>query len=250
MSKIIRTLIIDDNPDQRKILKPYLQLYPEMRIVGEAEDARKARQMIEQLYPDVIFVDIELPGISGIDLVKRITRQPYHPLIVFFRSCPQYAVEGYEIDAIDYLVKPLRPERLKKTIEKIKHALDGVWMVHEPPRAERDYLQYLSIMFNDHSKVVNVDDIVYFSVAEGTVFAHLRKFSGPIRYRSIKKLESELDPKKFIRIHRKYLINVIHIKEIVNWFKHTYHIIMNDDKESELPLSRRGTKELRKVVRW
>jgi|Deesub1362B_J571_1020462.scaffolds.fasta_scaffold02537_2 two-component system LytT family response regulator/two-component system response regulator LytT len=247
--KVIRAVIAEDDPDQRRILKYLLKQFPEFKIIAEAGNGKKAFDQIRKLYPDVAFVDIEMPGMNGIELAKKIKNLEYTPLFVFFTVFPEYAVDGFEVDAVDYLVKPVQPERFKKTVEKIKRTLD---IGGEPakPKEEKEYLRFISVIVNDHSRVVALGDVVYFSVKEGTVFAHLRQFVGPIRYRSIRQLEVELDPKQFVRIHRKYLINVNKIKEIVPWFKGTYQVLMADTQESQLPMSRRGMRELRRLVRW
>jgi len=249
MGKIIRAILADDDADQRKILKYYLKKYPEIKIVSEVSEGDRVLQHVKRFYPDVLFLDVELPGKSGIEVARQLSREDFHPLIVFFTSYPQYAVEGFEVEAVDYLVKPVEPARLEKAIQRIMAELaDHIPAASAPQPIET--LQFLSIMFNDHARVVSVDDIVFFSVESGTVYVHLKKFSGPLRYRSIKRLEAELDPKRFVRVHRKYLVNVAHVREIVNWFKHSYHIIMDDEKQTELPLSRRGARELRKLIRW
>ncbi len=249
MARIIRAIIADDDEDQRKILSYYLKRHPNIRVVGEASDGKRALSQIKKYYPDVVFLDVELPQMNGIEVARKLAEEDYRPLVVFFTSYPQYAVEGFEVDAVDYLVKPLKPERLKKALNKVMAEL----MDHEKAPAlpqKQEYLQFLTLQFTDHSLVVAVDDIVYFSVEAGTVYAHLKKKKGPLRYRSIKTLEKDLDPGKFVRVHRKYLVNVAHVREIVNWFKNAYHIILDDEQRTELPLSRRGARDLRRLIKW
>ncbi len=249
MKNIVRVMIAEDNEDQRKILKYYLRSHPEFKIVAELDNGKKVLKMIEKLYPDVVFLDIDLPGINGIEVVKALQKREYSPLVVFFTSYPQYAVQGFEYDALDYLVKPVTQERLDKTIEKINEKL------HESKplmisKAKKDHLQYLTIQIDKHSYVVNVNEIIYISVQDGTVFIKLKNNMGTVKYRSIKKLESDLNPRQFVRVHRKYLVNVDKIEEIVGWFKNSYRLVMKNTRNTEIQLSRRGAKALRDIVRW
>jgi two-component system, LytTR family, response regulator LytT len=227
-----------------------LKNFKEFKIIAESDNGKKALKQIKQLYPDVIFVDIDLPGLNGIDLVKSLQQFDYTPMVVFFTSYPQYAVQGFEFNALDYLVKPISQDRLAKTIEKIKKNFEETKPNIAPVSKPKEYLQYLTIQINKHSYVVNVNDIVYISVQEGTVLIKLKNNLGTVRYRSIKQLESELDPRQFVRAHRKYLVNVEKIEEIIGWFKNSYRLKMKNDNGIEIQLSRRGARALRHVVRW
>jgi len=250
MRNIIRVIIAEDNADQRQILKYFFQRYPELKVIAEAESGKEALKQIQQLFPDVVFLDIDLPEMNGIDLVKVIQKKEYSPHFVFFTSYPQYAVEGYEVDALDYLVKPINPERLDKTIKKILQVVTPAASSLEQPAKEQENLRYLTIQINKHSYVVNVDEIIFIYVEAGVVYVQLQGVTGIVRYRSIKQMETELDLSRFVRVHRKYLINIDKIKEIVGWFKSSYSLIMKDKNETEILLSRRGAKSLRQVVRW
>lgn len=250
MKRVVRVAIAEDSDDQRKILKYYLNNFKDFKVIAEADDGKKALKQIKQVYPDVIFVDIDLPGLNGIDLVKALRKNDFTPMVVFFTSYPQYAVQGFEFDALDYLVKPISQDRLEKTINKIKKNFEEKQPIIAPVSKPKEYLQYLTIQINKHSYVVNVNDIIYISVQEGTVLIKLKNNLGTVRYRSIKQLESELNPRKFVRVHRKYLVNVDKIEEIIGWFKNSYRLKMKNESEVEIQLSRRGARALRHVVRW
>ena len=248
MKKVTRIFIAEKSEKKRKFLKSFLKKYEEFKVISEAEDGKRALKLIKQIYPDVLFVNTDLPGLNGIDLVKSLKKNDYLPLVIFFSANSQHAVEGFEIEALDYLVDPINPERLNKTIKKIKSTLS----ITKPAAVAdkmREYLQYLTIQVNKHSYVVKVSDIIYISVDEGTVSVKLRTVTGTVKFRSLKQLESELDGRHFVRVHRKYLVNVDKIEEIVGWFKKSYSIIMKNNRDTEIQLSRRGFRALRHIVR-
>ena len=250
MKNIVRIIIAEDNEDQRQILKYFFQRYSEFKVIAEADTGKKAFKQIQNLLPDVVFLDIDLPDMNGIDLVKAIRQKGYSPHFVFFTSYPQYAVESYEVDVLDYLVKPVNPERLAKTVKKIHQVLTPEKPIQVSQPKEREYIKYLTIQINKHSYVVNVNEIVFIYVDAGVVYIQLQGMNGMVKYRSIKQLETELDLRRFIRVHRKYLVNIDKIKEIVGWFKSSYRLVMKDKSETEILVSRRGAKALRQVVRW
>jgi len=249
---IIRTLIVDDDPDQIKILKYFLRRYSEVKIIGEARTGEEAIHLITQYYPDLVFLDIELPDINGIRVVREITSKDYEPLFIFVTSFPQYAVEGFDLEVLDYLVKPVQPERLEKALSRVQAKLQEMFPGRAGPgRAGLPrYLSFVSVKVNQTTHLVPANEIVFVSWEDSTVVVHTARGSGLTKFRSLDQLEALLDPQMFVRVHRRYLVNVNKIKEIVPWFKGTFALIMRNEKQTQILMSRRGAQKLRRHVRW
>jgi DNA-binding LytR/AlgR family response regulator len=225
MQMIIKVVVIDDNKDQRTILNYFIQKYPEFKIISEFEHGTKAFEAIKQLKPDVIFVDIDLPGMNGIEIVKTLKKKKYQPLIIFYTSYPQYAVVGFDEEAIDYLVKPITEERLKKSLTRIRKFMK---MKQEKP--SEDYVQQISYYIDKHPFSTNVDDIIFLHIHCKKIYICLVDNLRYIRYRSLKKIEYLLNPQKFIRVNRQYIINKDKIKKRFTDNNRTLWLIMKNLK--------------------
>lgn len=213
--KQIRAIIADDEETLRTHLKKKLvSLWPELAVVGEARDGATALQLITEKKPDIAFLDIKMPGLSGIDVAKRIAGIC---AIVFVTAFDQYAVEAFESQAIDYLLKPVSDDRLEKTVQRLKEHLtqapansDTSAMLERLSRAMQrhssEYLQWVKAQHKDGIRLIPVNDIFFFKATDK--YTTLRTKEGEFLIRkTIKELEEALDPDHFWRVHRAALVN-------------------------------------------
>jgi DNA-binding LytR/AlgR family response regulator len=243
MENKIRAIIIDDDPDQRTILKYYLNQNPDVNITCEYDHGQKAYKKISKQNPDVLFVDIDLPGMNGIELARTIKQKPNPPLIVFYTSYPQYAVIGFEEDAVDYLVKPVSKERVDKSLERIKKMLRIKKYI-----SNLDYTQYLTYLEGDRSFVTNVDDIIFLVIKNRRIYLSLMEHLKPIKISSLKKTEEQLEPTKFLRVNRQYIVNLNKIEELSKDKNNHHWLLMKDGDKTQIRVSRKKIKPLRQLL--
>ncbi|WP_431161516.1 LytR/AlgR family response regulator transcription factor [Flagellimonas beolgyonensis] len=205
------TLIIDDERLAREEVRRALAGYPEFEIVGEANNVDKAMELIEACQPDIIFLDIHMPGKSGFDLLEELTTVPE---VVFTTAYDQYAVQAFEVNALDYLVKPLREERFAKTMEKVKLGLQK-----RDEEKEKPLDIHQKIFIKDGEKVffVPLTEVRLIESMENYARLYFRKEKAMIK-RSLNQLEEKLDAAVFFRANRSQIINTEYIKEIHPYF--------------------------------
>jgi two-component system LytT family response regulator len=247
MNKIWTALIIDDEEPARRRLDRLLKPYDTIAIAGEAVNGRDGIEKIEKLLPDLIFLDIEMPVFNGFEMLSCLKHQPK---VVFVTAYDQYAVKAFEEDSIDYLLKPVEPERLEKTIKKLQ----------QPMHPRPDYSQLealikqlnvkkeigtLTVKIGDKILLIRLDDIVFIDADEKYVFLHTANGKSHLTDFTINGLEEKL-PAAFVRIHRSYIINRDHIKEIRKGFNGSFVFVMNDKENTRLASSRSNNETLRK----
>jgi two-component system LytT family response regulator len=213
------TLIIDDERLAREEVRRALENFPEFTIVGEANNVEVAKTLIEKEQPDIIFLDIHMPGKSGFDLLEELGTVPE---VVFTTAYDQYAVQAFEVNALDYLVKPLREERFAKTIEKVKL---------EFKKQEEEQ----KVPLTSHQKIFIKDgEKVYFiALSEISLMESMDNYARlyfgnekPMIKRSLNQLEKRLDPKIFFRANRSQIINTEYIKEIQPYFNNKLRLVL------------------------
>lgn len=208
----MRTIIVDDERLAREELKSLLSKYGEIEIIGEYKNAIEARAAIEQEKPELVFMDIQMPGESGLELLKSIANPPR---TIFVTAYDEYATKAFEVNAYDYLMKPIDPERLDEVYSRLMEenrtpdsvANAAVLSTGDP------------ILVRDGDKVwfIKVDEIRYFESEGNYVKVHFDKFK-PLILRSLNSLEERLDDKLFFRVNRKFIVNLNHVVSIENWF--------------------------------
>jgi len=229
----MRTIIVDDERLAREELKSLLANYSEIEIVGEYKNAQEARVAIETDKPDLVFMDIQMPGESGLELLRSIANPPR---TIFVTAFDEYATKAFEVNAYDYLMKPVDPERLdevyKRLIEENKI----------PISVENSSTLKLgdSILVRDGDKVwfIKIDQVRYFESEGNYVKVHFDKFR-PLILRSLNSLEDRLDDKLFFRVNRKFIVNLNHIVSIENWFNGGLQVELSCGAKIEI--SRRQT---------
>jgi two-component system response regulator LytT len=257
----INTIIVDDERPARDELAYLLKGFPELSVIAQGKNGLEAVALIKEHDPDLVFLDVQMPGLDGVGVIKKlIERRVKVPQIVFATAFDHYAVNAFELNAADYVLKPFDKTRIAKAIQRVKRMLDAnispvdrletlVGQLGGTSPAPVRSAQPAKLLVNSQSRMilVNADDLIYASIQDGIITIYARDVEGTSNFRTIEELAAVLDPAVFWRPHRSYLINIDHIKEVVPWFKSSYTLKMNDKRESEIPVSRAQTKRLREL---
>jgi two-component system response regulator LytT len=256
----INTVIVDDERPARDELAFLLKSFPEVSIVAQGKNGLEALTLIREHGPDLVFLDVEMPGLDGLGVVKRLMdRGVEMPQIVFATAYDHYAVKAFEVNAVDYILKPFDKNRLAKAVQRVKRMVEE--RVSQVERLETlvDKLgataqrpqsnQPAKLLVKSQSRMllIDADDMIYASIQDGAITVFARTAEGVSNYRTVEELMEALDPGVFWRPHRSYLVNINHIKEVVPWFKSSYMLKMDDKRASEIPVSRAQTKRLREL---
>lgn len=251
----IRCIIVDDEQPARDELRYLLSSFTDIEIIGDVDSGGKALSLIEKTSPDLVFLDIQMPGRTGFDIVQTLSHKDQMPLFVFVTAYDNYAVEAFEKSASDYLLKPLSEKRLALTIERVRR------QVREESRETiQDKLQELLVQMagpkevlrvpvekNGRMQLLSPEEIVYFSYESGRILVHTAREEYPLYSKStMDKLADHLAGSSFFRAHRGVLVNLDCIHEFSPWFNGKYNLIMSDDKGTELVVSRTRVKEFKK----
>jgi len=246
----LRTLIIDDEELARKRLRKMLQGFEsELEVIGEAGNGKEAVEKIEAAHPDVIFLDIQMPGYDGFEVVRRLHVKPF---IIFVTAFDEYALRAFEENSVDYLLKPIDRKRLDMAVEKLRR-LFNVPKTPSNDNIERLLSQLaaapmkrLQVKSGDKILLINVDDIVYFEAKDKYTFLHTFDHQHIIDF-TLADLEGRLDKTNFIRIHRSNIINLKYIHELVKWFGGKYKVRLKDKNQTELLVSRGYVDQIQKL---
>ncbi len=237
----LRAMIIDDEELARKRLRKMLKKYEEeVEIIGEARNGEEAVERINSARPDVIFLDVQMPGFDGFEVVRRLKSKPH---IVFATAYDEFALKAFEENTVDYLLKPIEERRLDKAIDKLRQLFDA-HQLHLDRNVERLLarlasapLKRLQVKVGDRIVLVECEDIVYFEARDKYTYMHTAD-QEYILDLTLAELESKLEAADFVRIHRSAIINVKHILELVKWFGGKYKVKLKDGNKTELIVSR------------
>jgi two-component system LytT family response regulator/two-component system response regulator LytT len=250
-------LIVDDEQPARDELGFLLKGFPDVEVVGQGKNGVEAVNLIRELNPQVAFLDVQMPGLDGFGVIKKLLEKKVRlPYFVFATAYDHYAVQAFEVNALDYLLKPIAKPRLEKAIARLRGMIETtasardkldrlVQMMQERPVAQKNKLVVKS---QGRLFLVDAEEIIFASIEEGVISIFTRDLEGISNFRTVEELQSNLDPKLFWRVHRSYLVNVNHIKEVVPWFKSSYQLKMQDRKQTEIPVSRAQTRKLRELL--
>ena len=249
----IRALVIDDEPLARQMIREMLEGDSEVEIIGECANGREAVTAIRELAPDLIFLDIQMPELGGFEVLESLKGNSI-PYIIFATAYDQYAVRAFEVHALDYLLKPFDRERFETAWKRAKSLIrddrlnqreQHILALLEELKVGPRYLQRLVVKTEGRVFFLDVDDI-HCIEAEGN---YVRVYNGQKTYllrETISGLESQLDPKKFLRIHRSSIVRIDKIKELQPWFHGEYHVVLENGKQ--LTLSRNYRSNLQEAV--
>jgi two-component system LytT family response regulator len=250
MDKKITVIIIDDESLARQIIRKFLSNHSEIEILAECSNGFEGVKKINELKPDLIFLDIQMPKLTGFEMLDLIDNPP---IIIFTTAYDQYAISAFEVNAVDYLLKPFSSERFEEALQKTKHLLNNRMkqsdIVKELIRHNQETVEYLErIVIKDGSKIhiVPLDSIKYFEAQDDYVMVHSSE-GNLLKQKTMKYFEEHLPPEDFVRIHRSYIIPVTRIKKIELVEKETYKVILDDG--TGLPVSKSGYDKLKTVFK-
>ncbi|MGG2064908.1 MULTISPECIES: LytR/AlgR family response regulator transcription factor [unclassified Bacillus (in: firmicutes)] len=245
---MLKILVVDDEMLARDELKYLLYRTKEVDIIDEADSVEEALEKLMESKPDLVFLDIQLSDDNGFEIANILKKMKKPPAIVFATAYDQYAIQAFEVDALDYILKPFDEERIVQTIKKFKkrkqHEMAEKQEVHVPDVSSR--MEKLALPIDESIVLVNIEDIVYAGLLDGKVIVKTI-CDTYVTYDTLAILEKKLPQMNFMRVHRSFIVNVNHISEIQPWFNSTYNLIMKED--SKVPVSRTYAKELKKLLR-
>jgi two-component system response regulator LytT len=256
----INTIIVDDEKPARDELAFLLKAFPEINVIGQGKNGVDAVNLIKEHSPDLVFLDVQMPGLDGFGVLRKLVeRKMKVPHVVFATAFDHYAVQAFDVNAVDYVLKPFDKARIAKAIQRARKVMET-----QTSTAER--LEQLVSQLNGNAKqnvqpakilvksgqrllLVAAEDLIFASIDDGMISVVGRDVEGTSNYRTLEELHAALDSETFWRPHRSYLVNIHHIKEVVPWFKSSYMLKMDDKKQSEVPVSRVQTKRLRELFK-
>jgi two-component system LytT family response regulator/two-component system response regulator LytT len=282
----ISALIIDDEQLARDELQYLLDQVGGVEVLAQGTNGIEAVDLIEEHHPDLVFLDVQMPGLDGFAVIQRLMArngartiagkeaQPL-PQIVFATAYDQYAVRAFDVNAVDYLLKPFDRTRVQQAVERVRgrmadSASVGAGANQQPDSPIESQLEALLRLLNRpqgasripqparltnklivqaQSRLLLVDqaDICYAAIDEGVIRIVTQTFEGHAKCRTLEELLELMDPALFWRAHRGFVVNINHIREVVPWFKSSYQLRMNDKRQTEIPVSRAQTKRLREL---
>jgi two-component system response regulator LytT len=253
----LTTIVVDDEQLACDELSYLLNDFPEVEVIATGSNGLEALELIQNLDPELVFLDVNMPGLDGIGVVRRLREKGIDaPHFIFVTAYDQYAVEAFRLEAMDYLLKPLDKGRLAETIDRVRRAIQDRRAPEPPepavtgrsatPAATRTKLLVRS---NNRHLIVDANDVVYATIDDGLITLVSTTLEGHSTYRTIEDLQANLDRDLFWRVHRSYLVNINRIKEVVPWFKSSYQLRMDDKKHTEIPVSRAQTRKLRELFK-
>lgn len=240
-------LIADDEKPAREELSFLLKdLMPEASLTT-AQDGDDALDQLRESDFDVVFLDIEMPGKDGLQVATKLLERPSPPRIVFATAYSEHAVEAFRLSALDYLVKPVRQDRLEQTLEKLKETIDqrdGFQKLLWRRRAQKLWVE----SSDERWVLLDYDDILFIQAQDKKVYAGVEGYP-PLRIRrTLKELEDELENDGFLRVHKGYLVNLRKVKEMSTWFSGSYTLILDSKNKAQVPLSRRYVSKFREAT--
>jgi DNA-binding LytR/AlgR family response regulator len=252
----LSALIIDDEQLARDELAYLLKDIDDVQVVAQGKNGLEAVSLIKEHNPDLVFLDVQMPGLDGFGVIKRLLDKKIPlPKIVFATAFDQYAVKAFEVNAIDYLLKPFDKKRVAQSVQKALQETATVpadkietlvrMLESQKPQTSKILLKAVGRLF-----LVDQKDICYASIDEGiitVVTSSASGMEGQSNCRTLEELLASLDPNMFWRAHRSYLVNINRIREVIPWFKSSYQLRMDDKKHTEIPVSRAQTKRLREL---
>jgi two-component system, LytTR family, response regulator len=250
----ISAIIVDDERLACDELSYLLREFPDVEIVGTGKNGLEAVRMIEDLEPDLAFLDVQMPGLDGLGVIQRVREKNLPtPFFVLATAYEQYAVPAFRLETMDYLLKPVDKLRLTETIDRVRRLIQDRQKPApaEVPPVQRPSSQRTKLLVRSGNRnlIVDANDVIYATIDNGLITMVTTTIEGQSNYRTIEELQSNLDPEVFWRVHRSYLVNINRIKEVIPWFKSSYQLRMEDKKGTEIPVSRVQTKRLRALLK-
>jgi two-component system LytT family response regulator/two-component system response regulator LytT len=248
----LSTLIVDDESLACEELAYLLKDFPEIEVAATGRNGLEAVDLIQKLEPDLVFLDVQMPGLDGMGVVRKLRELGVDlPHFIFVTAYDHYAIEAFRVEALDYLLKPVDKGRLSETVERAKRLVHERQQAAEAEPAPRLSPQRTKLMVRSQNRnfIVDAQEVVYATIDSGLITIVATHFEGQSNYRTLEDLQANLDRDTFWRVHRSYLVNINRIREVVPWFKSSFQLRMDDKKNTEIPVSRVQTKRLRELLK-
>ena len=251
----LTTVVVDDEQLACDELSYLLRDFPEIEVIATGSNGLQAVDLIEKLEPELVFLDVQMPGLDGTGVVRRLREKDIDPPhFIFVTAHDHYAVEAFRLEAMDYLLKPVDKGRLAETIERARRIIQEKRAPAEPPPSAAKpstspQRTKLLVRANSRHFIVDANELIYATIDNGLITLVTANLEGHSTYRTIEDLQANLDRELFWRVHRSYLVNINRIKEVVPWFKSSYQLRMDDKKHTEIPVSRVQTRRLRELFK-
>jgi two-component system response regulator LytT len=252
----LTAVVADDEQLARDELCFLLGQLAGVEVVGQAANGVEALDEIARHTPDVAFLDVQMPGLTGFEVARRLMERGTGPSVIFVTAFDQRAIEAFEVNAVDYVLKPVDSTRLETALSRARRRrgendplagqLDRLVRMMAGQKDRRDQV---AVRVNDRFVLIRADDIIHASLVEDSINIVTNQVSGTSNDRTLEELHARLDPEVFWRVHRSHLVNINKVKEIVPWFSRNYILRMTDAKATEIPVSRSQTRRLREYLK-
>jgi len=250
---MMRVLVVDDEKLARDRLVSFLRGIDDVEVIGQAKNGVEAVHVIEEQSPDLVFLDVQMPGMDGFEVLKAVKAPPH---IVFATAFDEYAIRAFDVSATDYLLKPISRARLEEAVRRVRQRLGGEApatqlrdLMQRLEARDRRYLAQVPVHRGRQILVLPVNQILWFEVEYRLVYAYIDGDRYMTNF-TLKELEERLDPEVIFRAHKSRLVNLKHVRAIVPWFGGRFKLVMRDQKGSEVELSRAQARELRARMHW
>src|SRR5260221_13385848 len=260
----LRAVLVDDEQLARDELGYLLGQVGGVEVIGQAGNGVEALMTIDRLQPDVVFLDVQMPGLTGFEVARRLLGNRAASQIIFVTAYDQHAIEAFEVNAVDYLLKPVDQARLKVAVDRARKRIASdrppvdsgsnvnsadLEKIIQAVAERQSRRERLAIKVGERFLLVQSEEIIYASLADEGITVVTGQHAGTSNYRTLDELHERLDPTVFWRVHRAHLVNINKIKEIVPWFSPNYTLRMKDTKSTEIPVSRTQTRRLREYLK-
>lgn len=250
----MKTLIVDDEPLARERVRSLLKDECDIEIIGECANGTEAIAAIKSKAPDLLFLDVQMPGLDGFEVLRALENEPL-PLVIFVTAYDQHALKAFEVHALDYLLKPFKPARFKATVERAREvfanrqagaASKNLLALLGQVQPARERLTRIPVRINERVVFVKTEQIEYIESAGNYVVLHTGKENHVVR-ETLTALEEQLDPKQFLRISRSALVNLEQIKELQPLFKGEHAVLLRNGKQLTMT---RGIREVQETLKF
>jgi two-component system LytT family response regulator/two-component system response regulator LytT len=251
----LTALVADDEQLAREELCFLLGRIEGVAVVAQAVDGLQALEDIARLTPDIAFLDVQMPGLTGFEVARRLLERGTDLAVIFVTAYDHRAIEAFEVNAVDYVLKPVEAARLEQAVQRARKRRgeqplgDQLERLVRLMAGQKDRRNQIAVKAADRIVLVQADDVIYASLTADSITIVTGQVSGTSNYRTLDELQARLDPEIFWRVHRSHLVNINKIKEIVPWFSRNYILRMRDSKATEIPVSRSQTRRLREYLK-
>lgn len=252
----LTAVIVDDEVVMAELLKRLLNQHGGIQVIGVCHDGEDALKMLKELKPDLVFLDIQMPAINGLEVAALLDQEPGSPLVIFVTAYDNYAIKAFEVNALDYILKPFDDADIRRVLRKVRKvylnraadipdtSIDT--SCHRPAAA--GYVQRLCVAVDEKMEIISPPDIQYISAEDRAVFIYT---VNGCRYQTkytLHEFEQKLDPSQFFRCHRNYIVNMNEVRHLSPWFNRGYLLTLKGNSKAEIPVSRANTKKLEQYI--